>query len=438
MPHSYLHGETAADIAASIERAVRLEHVLPGDRLPSVRDAGKLLGVSRNTVAAAYGRLRDAGLLIGGPGRGGMRIARVHPFEGRALELPSGACDLASGNIDSAFLPRLEHVLTDVDLRSSGYDAESDDPGFVALLRERLGFEGLDTRHLCLLSGALDAIERALRTHIRPGAYVLVEDPGFPPLFDLLRSLGARLKPMPMDAEGPTVEGVAAQLRGGGAAAVILTPRAQNPLGVDISPARARALTTLFADHPDMLVILDDHWGPLSEHSLAMLPPRQGRWLFIRSVSKFLGPDFRLAIALGDEVTIDRIRRQHALGPRWVSRLLQRMAGALWQSPETEQQMEKARFAYRERRKAFLATLAEHQIPAMGTSGVHIWVPVRREAELVQAMLGLGWAVQAGEPFRIDSPPAVRIGLANLTVDSARKAAKDLAQCLTGPRRFLS
>jgi DNA-binding transcriptional MocR family regulator len=437
MSHTFLSGETAVDIANSVERAVRLGLVLPGDRLPSVRDAGLSLGVSRNTVASAYARLRDAGILIGGPGRGGMRIARIHPFEGRALELPSGACDLASGNIDASFLPPLAQVLDRVDLGSSGYDAEADDPGLVALVRERLGYEGLDTRHMCFVSGALDAIERAMRAQLRPGAYVLVEDPGFPPLFDLLRSLGARLKPMPMDQEGPLPDAVAALLRGG-AAAVVLTPRAQNPTGADISPARAQALARLFAEHPDVLIVIDDHWGPLSENSLALLPPRHGRWLFVRSVSKFLGPDYRLAIALGDDVTIDRISRQHALGPRWVSRLIQRMARALWESPETDRLMEAARAAYRERRAAFLGVLEEHGIAAQGRSGVHIWVPVRRESDVAQAMLGLGWAVQTGEPFRIESPPAIRIGMANLTAASARSAAHDLARCLSGPRRFLS
>lgn len=157
----------------------------------------------------------------------------------------------------------------------------------------------------------------------------------------------------------------------------------------------------------------------------------------MRSVSKFLGPDYRLAIALGDESTIARVRRQQALGPRWVSRLLQRMVAALWQSPETDKLLAAARAAYRDRRAVLLEDLARAGVTAFGGSGVHVWVPVPREAEVVQAMLGSGWAVQAGEPFRLESGPAIRIGVSNLTRASASRAALDLARCLSGPRRFV-
>lgn len=432
-----MSGDTAVNIAASVERAVRAGIAKPGDRLPGVREAGDLLSVSRNTVAAAYARLRDAGIIIGGAGRGGMRIAPVQAFEARAIELPVGVRDLASGNVDAAFLPRLESVLDQIDLSPTGYDTEGDDPSLVALVQNRLAAEGLDTRHMCFLSGALDAVERALRSQVRAGSIVLVEDPGFPPLIELLRSLGMRPKPLPMDGEGPSVDAVAHHLDAG-AAAIVLTPRAQNPLGIDVSPARAEILSGIFARYPDVLVILDDHWGPVAESAPALLPPTGGRWLFVRSVSKFLGPDFRLAIVLGDEATIGRIRRQQALGPRWVSRLLQRMAAALWQSAETGHLLDAARQAYRERRTAFIDELSHAGIAAHGRSGVHIWVPVAREADVVQAMLGMGWAVQAGEPFRIESGPAIRIGLANLDIASARQAARDLIRCLSGPRRFVS
>lgn len=437
MGHMYLSGDTAVKIAASIEDAVRGDRAREGDRLPSVREAAALLGVNRNTVGAAYTRLRNAGLIVGGIGRGGMRVASTTPFEARTFELPEGVCDLASGNVDASLLPSLQSVLDSVDLTPTGYDAEGDDPTLLALARERFGAENLDTRNICFLSGALDAIERAVRAHLRPGATVLVEDPGFPPLFELLRSLGMKLRPMPVDQEGPDPSTLAEGLRAG-AAAVVITPRAQNPSGCDVSPKRAAALSAVLARHPECLLIIDDHWGPIAEGPLALRPREDGPWLFVRSVSKFLGPDYRLAIAVGDETTIARVRRQQALGPRWVSRLLQRMAAALWQSSATDELLVAARAAYSERRTVLLEELAAAGVTAFGASGVHVWVPVSREAEVVQAMLARGWAVQAGEPFRLESGPAVRIGVSNLTPVSAKRVARDLAQCLSGPRRFVS
>jgi DNA-binding transcriptional MocR family regulator len=197
MGHSYLAGDTAVKVAESIEAAVRDGSLHSGDRLPSVRDAARQLGVNRNTVAAAYARLRDVGVLTTGGGRSGMRVAVVDAFEGRSPGLPPGMRDLASGNVDARFLPSLKIVLDQIDLTPTGYDATGDEPTLVALARERLDAEGLDPKHMCFLSGALDAIERGMRAQVRPGSTVLVEDPGFPPLLDLLRSMGFKLRPCP-------------------------------------------------------------------------------------------------------------------------------------------------------------------------------------------------------------------------------------------------
>lgn len=230
MKHPYLSGQTAATIARSLEIAINNGLLREGDRIPSVRDAASILDVNRNTVATAYAKLRDAGVLTGAGGRSGMRIARTEPFEGRSVAVPGGMRDLASGNVDVDFLPRLEPLLQQMDFSPTGYDAEGDDARLVDLARHKLALEGLDTRNMCFLSGALDAIERIMRAEIRAGSTILVEDPGFPPLFDLLRSLGMKLKAIPVDDHGPDPDSLDRGLASGAAAAVIV-PRAQNPFG---------------------------------------------------------------------------------------------------------------------------------------------------------------------------------------------------------------
>jgi GntR family transcriptional regulator/MocR family aminotransferase len=60
-------------IARQIASAIRNGDVADGARLPSTRAFAKLLGVSRNTVLAAYDELAAGGLLAGAPGSG-MRV----------------------------------------------------------------------------------------------------------------------------------------------------------------------------------------------------------------------------------------------------------------------------------------------------------------------------------------------------------------------------
>src|SRR3546814_1314253 len=75
----------------------------------------------------------------------------------------------------------------------------------------------------------------------------------------------------------------------------------------------------------------------------------------------------------------------------------------MWSAPETARIIEEAAKTYAARREKLIACLAEHGMAAFGVSGLHVWVPVAREAEAVQGMLARGWSIQAGEVSRIRS-----------------------------------
>ena len=57
-------------VTQEIRRALARGEIAPGDALPSVRQLAGDLGIHWNTVARAYRRLRDEGLLVVGRGRG--------------------------------------------------------------------------------------------------------------------------------------------------------------------------------------------------------------------------------------------------------------------------------------------------------------------------------------------------------------------------------
>ncbi len=77
-------------------------------------------------------------------------------------------------------------------------------------------------------------------------------------LLDLVPALGLRTVPVALDDEGPLPGDVRRALEGG-ARALIVTDRAQNPTGAALSAARAEALRAVLADHPETLLIEDDH-----------------------------------------------------------------------------------------------------------------------------------------------------------------------------------
>ncbi|MGB3550954.1 MAG: hypothetical protein WA993_09700, partial [Candidatus Binatus sp.] len=74
--------------------------------------------------------------------------------------------------------------------------------------------------------------------------------------------------------------------------------------------------------------------------------------------------------------------------------------------------------------------LAYHGIEAHGRSGLNVWVPVAEEAAVVNAMAAKGWAIRAGECYRIKSASGIRVTISTLTPEDALRFAADLADSI--------
>jgi DNA-binding transcriptional MocR family regulator len=55
----------------------------------------------------------------------------------------------------------------------------------------------------------------------------------------------------------------------------------------------------VLAGHPDVLVIEDDYVARVADAPFVPLHRADGRWAVVRSVSKVLGPDLRVAVVAG-------------------------------------------------------------------------------------------------------------------------------------------
>jgi DNA-binding transcriptional MocR family regulator len=148
-------------------------------------------------------------------------------------------------------------------------------------------------------------------------------------------------------------------------------------------------------------------------------------------VSKSLGPDLRVALLASDPLTHARVEGRQHLGVRWVSHILQRLVIHL----AKDKAPIRAGRVYTERRNALLAALRERGIAAHGASGLNVWIPVAEENATIQTLLQMGWAVKAGERYRIASPPAIRVTIADLEPRDAVRFADALAIAISPRRR---
>ncbi|MNT48630.1 Aminotransferase class I and II [compost metagenome] len=146
------------------------------------------------------------------------------------------------------------------------------------------------------------------------------------------------------------------------------------------------------------------------------------------SLSKFLSPDLRIALACGKPQLLQTMRADQYIRERWVSHILQQIAVKLWTQAQQEGLFARAQQTYQQRRDDLSERLrALTGVPVSSGEGVHIWLPVRSEAAASQIMAQRGWLVQSGEPFRLKSGPAIRISLANLEPAQLETLAQDLA-----------
>jgi DNA-binding transcriptional MocR family regulator len=261
---------------------------------------------------------------------------------------------------------------------------------------------------------------------------VAVEDPCFLSSIGTLRLNGFRTSPVPIDDDGLLPDGLDRAIRDG-ARAVILTPRAHNPTGASLTAARAAELRAVLDRHPHVFVIEDDHFSAVSSSPYHRATPRSAnRWALIRSVSKFLGPDLRVAFIAADPTTTARLEARLGSGTTWISHLLQRLTHALLIDPATATLLDEARQAYAQRASSLARELARHGIITNPEpDGLNAWVefdgPVQ---QLVADLAESGWLVRPGDPFATENGRhrnAIRVTTATLTPPAAGAFAADLA-----------
>jgi DNA-binding transcriptional MocR family regulator len=344
--------------------------------------------------------------------------------------------DLASGNPDSGLLPPLRPALDAINVAHRGVNnVDSVLPELAELARARFAVDRIPVREVAAFSGALDAMERVLLANIAPGARVGVEDPGYPPVFILLAALGLKAVPCGVDQSGLRPDELGPALRD--VQAIIVTPRAQNPTGAAITPERAASLRELLRPYPDLLVIEDDHASDIAGPGAATLvEDARPRWAVIRSASKSLGADLRLALMAADATTLATVRGRQRRGPGWISGLLQQVVLHQWTAPAPVNMLHEATGAYRQRRRALLAALDARGIAATGLSGLNVWVPVTDEDFVVAHMHQAGYAVSAGRRFRRYAPPAVRITISTLPPSEAGAVADAVADAVTASSAY--
>jgi len=311
-----------------LRRAILEKRLAPGTRLPATRDFARLYGLARGTVVSVFERLQAEGYVSCRVGSGTRvnRVPGVSPACARRVTAPTYIRQAVSGYARPKpwiGLARIEGVrpfsmqqpaLAEFPAKlwgslasrrtrkfASWLQTEDDGRGYRPL-REAITHYLASSRgvhsspdQIVIVSGVQQALDLLSRMLLKRDDAVWMEDPGYFGASIAFESVGAKIIPVSVDAEGLSVSAglrICPQAKG-----VYVTPAHQFPLGVTMSLKR-RMEVLKWASSAGAFVIEDDYD---SEYRFEGQPvpamqilDRNSNVVFIGSFSKILFPSLRL------------------------------------------------------------------------------------------------------------------------------------------------
>jgi GntR family transcriptional regulator/MocR family aminotransferase len=439
----------ARDSEVPLYRQLRqaLEHEIatgaldPELALPSSRELARELGLSRNTVNAAYAELEAEGFVeakarrglfvnsemvaaasSAGPVAGDRPVdwsnhVNLRPDESipeieKVRDWHRYPYPFVGGQVDVSSFPRLawaralRQALEPPHLHYSLRDGiDEDDPELLDMLcRHVLPGRGIevDPSQVLVTLGSQQGLDLLAHTLVRPGAVVAVEDPGYPDMRHIVSRAGARLRYLPVDESGvlppPDLTGVSL---------LALTPSHHSPTNVTLSVARRRVLLAMAEAH-DSLVLEDDYdsefryKGSPSPALRAM--PSNERVIYLGTFSKFLAPGLRLGYLVAAPELVGELRNQRRYRVRHASGHTQRAMALLIASGQYQRTVRRRRTQLSRRWETLRTALDRHlpwsyEVPPGGTS---IWVTAPPDFDCVHLAakaLTRGVVVERGDIY---------------------------------------
>ena len=457
-------------IVKGIGRLVDDRALLPGARLPSIRQFAAAHDVSNFTVVQAYDQLivsgyiesrRGAGFFVNKPLRPA-EPAEAGPLHERArdalwLMRKQSGQNCFKHRPGSGWLPHmwlaeggLERALRELARRGAdAFDSGHGDLLGYAPLRahvsRRLAEHGIQAcpNQVLMTNGVTGGLDLVARYLIRPDDVVLVDDPGYYQWFGHMRALGATVHGVPWNDTGPDLERLETLARSHQPRLYITTPIVQNPTGRSICPGTAFRLLQL-AERYDFYIVedgADSLCNPAAPLRLAGLD-QLNRVVYLSSFSKTLSPRLRVGMLAGHKDLVQDLADLKLLTQSSSSEYTERLVCEVIDQGH-----------YRKFRDRLLAkiqkarTAAVRRLEAIGfgpaadrTHGLYAWLDVPGVADttaLAEAALKRKMLLAPGALFRpnMEKSTKMRFNVAFCQNDGLFRELEDLLNAESRPCR---
>jgi GntR family transcriptional regulator/MocR family aminotransferase len=380
----------------------------PGDPIPGTRALAEQLGIHRNTVLAAFRELVAEGWIETKVGDGTF-VSHSPPLSNTLPRAPrrstQGQSSVALSAPANPLTPltRLQAQTGLPDgrlipagafarayrwaLRMVNRDGAPPDPygplrlrmALVDMLAYSRGLRS-EPDSLIVTPGGGAALGLAADALLSPGDEVVVESPGFPAGWDILRKRGVSLSAVPVDEQGLDTGALAQICSKRSIRAVFTTPQRQYPTTVTMAPTRRMELLDL-ANRYGFLILEYDHDTEFQFEGVPPLPlasENQGSVVFVGALSKIFAPGMRLGLIHGPADLIHRIALAREIADLPGDPVLEWAIVDLLESGELLRHLNRTRRIYQARRD-HLASQLIHAFGdtlsfALPSGGMALWL----------------------------------------------------------------
>ena len=329
----------------------------PGAKVPSIRAFAATYSVSTFTVVEAYDRLVAQGLLVSRGNAGffvnraagevlehqGKEAGPARPsfngewylqqiFETRQLAYKPGCGWLPNDWMFEEGLRRGLRQVAGSPLELSGYGDPMGLPELRMLTAQNLQQELSIVAHpaqLMLTHGASQALDLAVRTLVRPGDVVLVDDPGYPNLMSILRFQGATLIGVPRTPTGYDLDQLERLLAEHRPTVFFTQPHLHSPTCSRTPLAQLHRLLQLASQHGFRLVENNLYADMIAEPQPCLTSLDHLRQVvYVGSYSKSISPNVRVGYLLANPDLMQQLLRLKMRSGLTTSQVMERVVYA--------------------------------------------------------------------------------------------------------------
>jgi GntR family transcriptional regulator/MocR family aminotransferase len=444
-----------------------------GERLPSTRDLAEQLGISRTVVVLAYEQLLAEGYVIGRGGSGTyvskelsarrstprealaqVRLSRYGSFAASIAShvsfptrsSPQQRYDFAYGRSDVDCFPFevwrrvLSRCARETSVRELDYGPSAGNEvlreAICAHLR-RSRAVSCEPSQVMIVSGSQQALDLITRVLIERGDRVVIEDPGYQGTREVLRAVGARLVPVPVDRDGLDTSALPDSAR-----MAFVTPSHQFPTGAILTLSRRQKLLE-WASRRNAVIVEDDYDGEFRYEGQRLESLQgmdsEGRVIYVGTFSRTIFSALRIGYLIVPKQLQRPFSAAKWLCDRHTATLEQKALAEFIGSGLYERHLRRVRRRNTAARRALLASIRKHlgdRVEVTGDgSGAHVvlWLGERvSEESTVAAAAGQGVGVYGVSRYFLEPPsrPGVLLGYARMSVSEIREGVRRLGKVL--------